>query len=93
MKPLHDQNTVIAQLNAIITNLEQIRQNQFMLYQELTKLNETTSRISADISAIRGYTVALTELTSLNVYYNAIAAESTSALAFMHALGCHARKQ
>ena len=81
------QNTVIAQLNAIITNLEQIRQNQFMLYQELTKLNETTSRISADISAIRGYTVALTELSSLNAYYSAVTAESTSALAFMHALG------
>ena len=81
------QNTVIAQLNTIISNLEQIRQNQYMLYQELTKLNATIGQIANDIAAIRGYSITLTGLASLNAYYSAVTAQSTSALAFMYALG------
>ena len=39
------QNIVINQLSSIITNLEQIRNNQFLLYQELTKANQTIDSI------------------------------------------------
>ncbi len=81
------QNTVISQLNTIISNLEQIRQNQYVLYQELVKVNAVTQSISREISAIRGYTYTLTELSALNTYYNAITADCTSALAFLEVIG------
>ena len=81
------QNTVISQLNTIISNLEQIRQNQFTLYQELTKITSTVNTISYEMSAIRGYTYQLTELAALNTYYSAITAENTSALAFLEIMG------
>ena len=39
------QNIVISQLNTIISNLEQIRQNQYTLYQEMVKINHNTQEI------------------------------------------------
>lgn len=46
------QNIVINQLSVIIDNLEQIRNNQFMLYQELAKANSTIDSILHEIKAV-----------------------------------------
>ena len=80
------QNTVISQLNTIISNLEQIRQNQYMLYSELVQITQNTRKIAGELRAIRGYTYALTQFAALNTYYSGIAAASSSAMAFYHAL-------
>ncbi len=81
------QNTVIEQLNTIISNLEQIRRNQFVLYQELTKVTTATRSIANEISQIRDYSKQLTEIATLNTYYTAVAAQSASAIAFMEMMG------
>ena len=81
------QNTIIEKLNTIIADLEQIKKNQFALYQELTKINATTRQISYEMSAIRGYTQKLTALTALNTYYTAVTADNTAALTFLTILG------
>ena len=81
------QNTIIEKLNVIIDNLEQIRKNQYALYQELTRINDNTRKISNEMTAIRGYTQTLTSLTELNTYYNAITADNTAALTFLTILG------
>ncbi|MBR4711255.1 MAG: hypothetical protein IKP10_04430 [Clostridia bacterium] len=36
------QNIIIGQLSAVIENLEQIRTNQYVLYQEMRRINEST---------------------------------------------------
>ena len=60
------QNTVISQLNTIISNLEQIQQNQQMLYRELVQITQNTRKIVGELSAIRNYTYAMAEFTALN---------------------------
>lgn len=80
------QNTIISQLNIVISQLESIRYNQYVLYEEVRKINYNTQIIASEITAIRGYTYVLTGLTALNTYYSGIAAQSASAMAFYQAL-------
>lgn len=80
------QNTIISQLNVVISQLEQIKYSQYMLYEEVRKINYNTQIIASEIAAIRSYTYVLTELTALNTYYSGIAAQSASAMAFYQAL-------
>lgn len=77
---------VISQLNTVIENLEKIKQNQYMLYQQVKKISDETSIIKYELDAIRGYTVQLTELTALNTYYSALTASNTSISATFHLL-------
>ena len=56
------QNIVINQLSSIITNLEQIRNNQYTLYQELVKANDTVEQV---LSTVRG----VEENTRLTAYF------------------------
>ena len=77
------QNTVIAQLNTIIENLEQIRNNQYTLYQEMTRITANTSRISSELSVISTYTFKLTQLSALNAFYNSVTAENSGATRYI----------
>ena len=43
------QNIVIGQLSAIISNLDQIKNNQYTLYQEIVHANQTVSEIMSEI--------------------------------------------
>ena len=47
------QNIIIGQLSSIIGNMEQIRNNQFSLYQELTKTNYTVNEILYEVKELR----------------------------------------
>lgn len=47
------QNVIINQLSSIISNLEQIRNNQYTLYQELTKANDTVSDVLREVRGVR----------------------------------------
>ena len=71
-------DTVISQLNLVIENLEQIKQNQYMLYQQVKKISDFSSEINKELRTIQGYAVELTELTTLNTYYSALTANNTS---------------
>lgn len=56
------QNIIIGQLSNIISNLEQIRNNQYTLYQELVKANDTVNGI---LHSVRG----VEENTRLTAYF------------------------
>ena len=77
-------DTVISQLNTVIENLEQIRQNQYMLYQQVKGIQENTAAIASELRQIKGYTIALTELTALNAYYAALNERNTRITMYHH---------
>lgn len=79
-------DTVISQLNTVIENLEQIRQSQFMLYEQVKMIQKTTSAINGELAQIRGYTIALTQLTALNTYYAALNERNSRATMYYHLL-------
>lgn len=64
-------DTVISQLSSVIENLEQIRNNQYMLYQQVKEINTNTSAIVSEVQKIRNNTMQIAQLTALNAYYAA----------------------
>lgn len=64
-------DTVISQLSSVIENLEQIRNNQYMLYQQVKDINTNTSAIVSEVQKIRNNTMQIAQLTALNAYYAA----------------------
>lgn len=78
--------TVISQLSTVIANLEQIKQNQYMLYQQVKTIQKTASVIGNELVKIRGYTAALTELSAMNAYYNAVSACNSRIMTAYHLL-------
>ena len=61
------QNIVINQLSSIINNLEQIKNNQFSLYQELARANSTVSNILHEVRGVK-------ENTRLTAYFTGVTA-------------------
>ena len=47
------QNIIVGQLSSIISGLEQIKNNQFSLYQELVKANATVNDILREVEGVR----------------------------------------
>lgn len=70
-------DTVISQLNTVIENLEQIRNNQYMLYQQVKIIQENTNVIVSELRQIKGYTIQTAQLTALNAYYSALNERNT----------------
>lgn len=79
-------DTVISQLSQVIENLEQIKQNQYMLYNQVKIMRENTEIISREIATIRSYTGSIMELSAVNAYYSALTARNTEISATMHLL-------
>ena len=77
-------DTVISQLNTVIENLEQIKQNQYMLYQQVKAIQENTSIIASELRQIKGYTVQIAQLTALNAYYAALNERNTRITMYYH---------
>ena len=77
-------DTVIAQLNAINENLEKIKQNQYMLYQQVVSIRENTDTISNELHHIRGYSFQIAQFTALNAYYSALNERNTRVLMYYH---------
>ena len=68
---------IISQLNTVIANLEQIKQNQYKLYEQVCQIQSNTNRMVREFNAIKGYVIELTNLTALNTYYNGVTALNT----------------
>lgn len=68
---------IISQLNTVIANLEQIKQNQYKLYEQVCQIQSNTNRMVRELNAIKGYVIELTNLTALNTYYNGVTALNT----------------
>lgn len=77
-------DTVISQLNTVIENLEQIRHNQYMLYQQVKAIQENTATIASELQQIKGYTVQIAQLTALNAYYAALNERNTRITMYHH---------
>lgn len=61
------QNIIIGQLSSIINSLEQIKSNQFSLYQELVKANATVQDVLREVHGVK-------ENTSLTAYFAGVTA-------------------
>ena len=68
---------IISQLNTVIANLEQIKLNQYKLYEQVCQIQSNTNRMVWELNAIKGYVIELTNLTALNTYYNGVTALNT----------------
>lgn len=68
---------IISQLNTVIANLEQIKQNQYKLYEQVCQIQSNSNRMVRELNAIKGYVIELTNLTALNTYYNGVMALNT----------------
>lgn len=77
---------VISQLNTIIDNLEQIKQNQFLLYQKVSDIQTEMSVIKAEMGRIEGFTYQIAQFSALNAYYSALTARNTEITMAYHLL-------
>ena len=67
-------DTIISKLSDVVANLEKIRGNQYMLYECIRDIQDSTRAAVEELRQIRGYSFAITELTALNAYYNGVTA-------------------
>lgn len=77
-------DTVISQLNKVIENLEQIKQNQYMLYEQVCAIQQNTAAIRSELAQIKGYTIQIAQLSALNAYYAARTERNTRILMYYH---------
>lgn len=70
-------DTIINRLDTVIENLEQIRNNQYMLYQQVKSIKENTDIMVSELRQIKGYSIAIAELTALNAYYAQLTERNT----------------
>lgn len=61
------QNIIVGQLSKIVGSLEQIRNNQFMLYQEIVKANSTIKDILSEVHGVNNNT-------KLTAYFSGVTA-------------------
>lgn len=73
------QNIIIAQLSSIIDNLEQIRNNQYSLYEELNKANYTINEILAETRRMR-------ETAKLTAYFAGVTALAETSPKYYHGI-------
>lgn len=90
-------NRVIAQLDAVISSLDDIKQNQYMMYQELRKINTSLQQLNSTMDAAVGSlrnietntkhisenSDLIAHNTAVTAYYSKVNAELTNALGYM----------
>lgn len=62
---------IINRLDTVIENMEQIRYNQYTLYQQVKSIKKNSDAMVSELRQIKGYSIAIAELTALNAYYAA----------------------
>ena len=80
-------DTVISQLNLVIQHLEQIRQNQYMLYQQVNLIQRQSQQIAYELSKISSYTQNIMQLSAVSAYYSALTAKNTEISANLQLMG------
>ena len=71
------QNIVIGQLASVLDNLEQVKNNQYSLYQELNRANEEIREITTELRTVR-------ENTRLTAYFSALNAKIAASPKIVH---------
>lgn len=77
------QNLIINQLDKINKNLEHIKANQYMLYQEMTRANVLLDKISGEMSKISKTTQEIKEISAVTAHCASVTAKSTEALKYL----------
>lgn len=76
-------NLVINKLDDIITELEEIKENQYMLYSELVAANEKMEQISQNIIELVNSSRNVEKLAGITAYCSQVAAQNTEALKYI----------
>lgn len=77
-------DTVISQLNRVVENLEQIRQNQYMLYTKVCTIQQEAAAIRNELAQIKGYTIRIADLAALSAYYARLTERNTRVMMYYH---------
>lgn len=77
------QNLIINQLEEVNANLEQVRQNQYILYQGISETNKALSEVSSDIKGILSMTADIAVSSRINAFCSQITAANVKALTYM----------
>ena len=80
------QNTIINSLDAIYYSLEQIKQNQFMLYQAIEDSNRQIDRLSYAFQNVSSSLASLNNNAAVSAYNSKIAADNTKVLSYIELL-------
>lgn len=77
------QNIIISKLDSIIKNLEQIRENQYILYQELEKANTYSKEVVKELSQVANNTCVAAESNKVIEYKMDMVARNTKVIKWM----------
>ena len=77
------QNLIINRLDTIITQLEEIKQNQYTLYQEMRTTNRILSDISSDVKGILSSTREIATASKITAHCAQVTAQNTEALKYI----------
>ena len=77
------QNIIIGQLGVVITQLEQVKQNQFVLYQELQEANKGIETINRQLGRISDYARRTEVNSAITSYCAKVTAQNSAMLAGM----------
>ena len=72
------QNIIIGQLSSIVNQLEQVKQNQFILYQELQEANATIKEMDRKTARIMDYTQQTAVNSAISAYCAEVTAQNTA---------------
>ena len=77
-------DTIISKMDVIIDNLQQIKNNQFLLYQQLSTIKSAVTEMAFDLKQIKGCTFDIAYFTRVNAYYSELAARNTAVMAYLN---------
>ena len=77
------QNIIIAKLDKIISQLEEIKQNQYILYEEMKETRAVLNNISRDVGRIMENTEAIKESSYITAQCAKITAQNTEAIKYI----------
>lgn len=80
------QNYIINQLEQINTKLEQVKQNQYILYRGITETNRIMSEVSSDISQILCMTSQIAVSSSITAFCSQITAANAEMQTYLEAM-------
>ena len=66
---------VISQLYIVIENLESIKNNQYMLYEQVKSIRQNTDAMVCELRKISGYTFNIMQTSAISAYYSQITAK------------------
>ncbi|MBR4235463.1 MAG: hypothetical protein IKR85_05305 [Clostridia bacterium] len=77
-------DTIISRLDVIIDDLQQIKNNQFMLYQQLTIIKSAVSSMAFDMKVIKSYAFDISYFSRMSAYYSELSARNTAVMAYLN---------